>query len=134
MNPHPFAWAGAWSGVPGQSDKLCGVCGASTRAPQHDAELEPERLPGELLAGAGALSNPERVYRDALCALEQSRERAFALAGEIVADALPHAAGFSVDREPLEKLRAVLDEYERASDRYARAFIARMRARRAVRR
>ncbi len=24
--PHEFAWAGAWSGFPGQSKKLCGVC------------------------------------------------------------------------------------------------------------
>jgi hypothetical protein len=64
---HPFAWAGAWSGQPYLSLRLCGVCGHSSvihnkerpvKKDLHELNATARRLTCELIEFAATLDDP----------------------------------------------------------------------------
>jgi hypothetical protein len=67
---HPFAWAGAWSGLAGQSPKLCGVCGCGELHELHASENAPDH------GVAGKLSEEQRQALLRLAEFESRRVEA----------------------------------------------------------
>ncbi len=66
---HEFAWAGAWSGLPGQSKKLCGVCSRPHLFPESKSPRE-EALELFALLFANGACHCEAPYRCSRCAAE----------------------------------------------------------------